>query len=168
MSETPHERHAETSLLRPTGVEGAITPPIHPASTFSSRDAAGSCASWRTRPRERRFYTRYGNPTHEHAEAIVAELEGAGAARVFSSGMAAISTTVLALCAPGDHVVAQNVHYAGTLSLLQKLAPRMGIDVTFADQADAAALKKRSGSGRRSWSSRRRRTRCWRSPTCAR
>ncbi|UGS36390.1 trans-sulfuration enzyme family protein [Capillimicrobium parvum] len=139
MSETPRERHVETSLLRPAAVDGAITPPIHPASTFAARDAA-ELRELATRPRERRFYTRYGNPTHEHAEAIVAELEGAGTARVFSSGMAAISTTVLALCAPGDHVVAQNVHYAGTLSLLQKLAPRMGIDVTFADQADTAAL----------------------------
>ncbi|MEZ5121699.1 MAG: PLP-dependent aspartate aminotransferase family protein [Solirubrobacterales bacterium] len=133
------DRHPDTALLRPSAVEGVITPPIDPASTFSAGDAA-TLRDLATRPRERRFYTRYGNPTHEHAEAIVAELEGAAAARVFSSGMAAISTTVLGLCSPGDHVVAQQVHYGGTLSLLQKLAPRMGIDVTFADQADTAAL----------------------------
>jgi len=133
------DRHVETELLRPRGVEGVITPPIHPASTFGAGDAA-QLRELATRPRERRFYTRYGNPTHEHAEAIVAQLEGADAARVFSSGMAAISTSVLALCSPGDHVVAQNVHYGGVLSLLQKLAPRMGVDVTFADQADTAAL----------------------------
>jgi methionine-gamma-lyase len=139
-------RHPETALLRPSAVASVITPPIDPASTYSAGDAA-TLAELATRPRERHFYTRYGNPTHEHAEAIVAELEGAAAARVFSSGMAAISTTVLALCAPGDHIVAQQVHYGGTLSLLQKLAPRMGIEVTFADQTDTDALTEAIGAG---------------------
>ena len=140
MSETPPERHAETSLLRPAAVEAAITPPIHPASTFSARDAAELRELATRPPRAPLLHAGTATRRTEQAEAIVAELEGAGAARVFSSGMAANSTAVLAFCAPGDHVVAQNVHYAGTLSLLQKLAPRMGIDVTFADQADTAAL----------------------------
>jgi methionine-gamma-lyase len=137
MSERP--RHPETSVLHPRGAGDAITPAIEPASTFAARDVA-HLRELGSRPREQRFYTRYGNPTHAHAEAIVAELEGAQAARLFSSGMAAMSTAVLALCAPGDHVVAQTVHYAGTLALLQRLAPRMGIDVAFVDQADTAGL----------------------------
>jgi cystathionine beta-lyase/cystathionine gamma-synthase len=79
-------------------------------------------------------YTRYGtNPNHEVLAAKLAALEGAEAALVLGSGMAAISLSLLALAGSGDHVVAQRALYGGTRTLLARELPRLGIAVTFAD-----------------------------------
>ena len=87
-----------------------------------------------------RFYSRYGNPTVNDFEQAVADLEGAEAARAFSSGMGAVSGVVLGLCSSGDHIVAQRQLYAGTQLLLQTACPRFGIDVTFVDGTEPGAF----------------------------
>jgi cystathionine beta-lyase/cystathionine gamma-synthase len=73
---------------------------------------------------------------------VMAALEGAEAALMTASGMGAISTTVLTLVGQGDHVVAQQNHYAGTTSLLRDLLPRFGVEVTFVDQTEVAEFEK--------------------------
>lgn len=85
------------------------------------------------------FYSRYGNPTVNDFEEAMAELEGAEAARAFSSGMGAVAAVVLGLCSKGDHIVSQRQIYSGTQMLLQSVCPRFGIDVTFVDCADPQA-----------------------------
>jgi cystathionine beta-lyase/cystathionine gamma-synthase len=87
------------------------------------------------------FYTRYGNPTVNAFEEAIADLEGAEAARAFSSGMGAIAAVVLGLCSKGDHIVSQHQLYAGTQMLLQSVCPRFGIDVSFVDCADPEAWR---------------------------
>lgn len=139
MSDQSESRRRETALQRAGAVEGVVTPAIEPASTFPARDVA-ELRNLATSPREQRFYSRYGNPTHAHAEAIVAELEGAPAAKLLASGMAALSTAVLALTEPDERIVAQTVLYGGALAFLQELPPRFGVDVAFVDQTDTAAL----------------------------
>jgi methionine-gamma-lyase len=93
-----------------------------------------------TQPRHSRYYTRYGNPTLERAETIIAQLEGAEAALVTGSGMGAITTTILALVQSGDHIVAQRNHYMGTTKLLTEILPRFGMTATLVDQTDVAAF----------------------------
>jgi cystathionine beta-lyase/cystathionine gamma-synthase len=83
-----------------------------------------------------RFYTRYGNPTHTVAENAVAELEGTDAALLFSSGMAAITTSILALVKAGDHIVAQRDIYGGVTKFLAQWLPKMGVETTFVDTND--------------------------------
>ena len=113
----------------------AVTPPIWQTSTFwAATDEEFLEAA--TRPRHDRFYTRYGNPTHSQVAAVVAALEGAEAAHVASSGMAAVTGAVFAHVRAGDHVVAQASHYAGTTTLLRDLMPRFGVETTFVDQRD--------------------------------
>ena len=85
------------------------------------------------------FYTRHGNPNHVELADAVATLEGAEAGVVFASGMGALTTTVLALVQSGDHVVAQRSMYGGSLSLVQKLLPRLGVACTLVDQAEVDA-----------------------------
>jgi methionine-gamma-lyase len=80
------------------------------------------------------FYVRYGTPNSRGAEAMLAELEGAEAALVLSSGMAAMSCAVLGQVRAGDHVVGQTTHYTATLSLLTDVLPRYGVGVTQVDQ----------------------------------
>ncbi|MEZ4863096.1 MAG: aminotransferase class I/II-fold pyridoxal phosphate-dependent enzyme [Caldilineaceae bacterium] len=128
----------------PLALEPAIAPPIHQTSTFRAASAA-DFAAMATEPRHPRYYTRYGNPTLERAEKVIADLEGAEAALVTASGMGAITTTVLALVQAGDHIVAQRNHYMGTTKLLTEILPRFGVTATLVDQTDvnafAAALR---------------------------
>lgn len=85
-------------------------------------------------------YGRYRNPTVRNFEEAIAELEGAQDALAFGSGMGAIASVVFALCSPGDHIVAQQQLYGGTLALLAGPVQRMGINVTFVDATKPGAF----------------------------
>lgn len=79
-------------------------------------------------------YTRYGNPTNRALEEAVAVLEGGEAAYTFSSGMAAIHTTLLATgLKKGDTVVAAHDVYGATYALLNTLFRDLGINIHFVD-----------------------------------
>jgi cystathionine beta-lyase/cystathionine gamma-synthase len=94
-------------------------------------------------------YGRYGNPTHVALHNVVASLEGAEAAWSFASGMAALHTALTSLVGAGGHVVSQRTIYGGTRSLLGKVLPRYGVDVTFAEpepDAVVAALRPSTGA----------------------
>jgi cystathionine beta-lyase/cystathionine gamma-synthase len=73
-------------------------------------------------------------------EEAIAELEGAEDAIAYASGMGAITTTILALCGSGSHIVAQRQLYAGTLAFLQGPCRRFGIDVTFVNGVEPGAF----------------------------
>ena len=74
-------------------------------------------------------------PTPPRKRAI-AELEGAERALLFSSGMTAITTTVLALLKSGDHIVSQRDIYGGTAKFFTRWLPKLGIETTFVDVGD--------------------------------
>ncbi len=122
----------ESSIARP------VSSPIFQTTTFAlpSADDLARVAVEVATPD---FYTRHGNPNHVELADAVATLEGAEAGLVFASGMGALTTTVLALVQRGDHVVAQRSMYGGSLSLVQKLLPRLGVAYTLVDQADVTA-----------------------------
>ena len=75
------------------------------------------------------IYTRYGNPTLTIAEEKIAALEGAEAAMVTASGMAAISSALLSILKAGDEVIATRALYGGSYRLMRDIFPRMGIVV---------------------------------------
>jgi len=109
-----------------------LTTPIYQTSTF---EVADNEEQLRVTPTDQ-FYTRYGNPTNTAAEKAIAELEGTEAAQVFSSGMCAITTTVLAILKSGDHVVAQRDIYGGATKFFDHWLPKLGIATTFVDTND--------------------------------
>lgn len=111
---------------------GPAIPPIYQTSTF---EAADNEEMLRATPSDH-FYTRYGNPTSTVAENSIAELEGTDAALLFSSGMAAITTSILALVQAGDHIVAQRDIYGGVTKFLSQWLPKMGVETTFVDTND--------------------------------
>lgn len=85
-------------------------------------------------------YSRIDNPTADAFAAAVASLEGEGTvAQPFASGMAAISTALMAHLSAGDHVVCQAAVYGGTWSLLEHVLRRFGVDTTFVDPRDPGA-----------------------------
>ena len=94
------------------------------------------------------FYSRYGNPTVRGFEDAISQLEGAEAARAFSSGMGAITAVILGLVNQGQHIVAQRQLYGGTMQLLTMVCPRFGIDVTFVDATEPGAFEKAIIPGR--------------------
>lgn len=111
---------------------GAVTPAIDLSSTYA-RDEAYA-------PRQSYIYARDGGPTVKKAEEVLASIDEAAGALVFSSGMAAVVTLLETLDA-GDHVVAQKVMYHGAIDWLKRLEVKRGIKVSFFDQADDKALK---------------------------
>jgi len=139
---TSPPRRADTLLIhadREDSGDAALAPAIHPSVTHAARDAA-EFAEMATRPRHPRFYTRYGNPTHERVARMIARLEGGEAALMTASGMGAVSAVLLGLLAAGDRAVAQTSHYMGTTQLFTELLPRFGVRVELVDQADTAGL----------------------------
>ena len=82
-------------------------------------------------------YPRYFNtPNQRSLSKKIAALEGADAGLIFSSGMAAISTALLAHLEPGDHVVFQNDLYGGTRNFVKKEFTKYGIDFSFSEGTD--------------------------------
>jgi cystathionine beta-lyase len=108
----------------------AVAPPLYQTATFrqASLDDPGDYD-----------YTRSGNPTRALLEGELAELEGARRAYAYASGMAALAA-VLRLVPTGGEVVAGADLYGGTLRLLGRVAPRLGIAVRHVDAADTAAV----------------------------
>lgn len=88
-------------------------------------------------------YPRYFNtPNQEALSKKVAALEHTEAAMIFGSGMAAISTTLLAFLHKGDHIVLQNALYGGTMNLVLEEFDKYGIEYTFTKGLDIKDFKK--------------------------
>jgi len=127
--------HADSALDPDT----SVAPPIYPSVTYRA-DSANQFREMATEPRHARFYARYGSPTHARVETVLAQIEGAEAALLLGSGMAAISCTVLAQVKAGEHVVAQRSHYMGTTQLVTHVLARYGVSSTIVEQSDLGAF----------------------------
>ena len=88
------------------------------------------------------IYSRYSNPTIAMFERRMIELEGAEACRSTATGMAAVTTAVLAPLKAGDHVVASKQLFGSNLYVLEDLLPRYGIETTVVNGLDLDAWKK--------------------------
>lgn len=78
-------------------------------------------------------YSRNGNPTHDALKEIMFNIDEGEAAQVYSSGMAAITMSILAHVQSGDHIIAANVLYGGSYQFLKSELKRFNIEVTFVD-----------------------------------
>ena len=112
-------------------VSGALVPPIHLSTTYE-RGPDGAYQSGRA-------YTRADNPTYDHAEQLLATLEGGAGCALFASGNAA-ATAIFQSLLPGDHVLVARVLYWGIRKWLAEFAVSWGLDVEFVDTTDPAAV----------------------------
>ena len=87
------------------------------------------------------IYGRLTNSTQGVLEERVAALEGGAAALAVASGAAAISYTIQALAQAGEHIVAQKTIYGGSFNLLAHTLPLQGVETTFVDVHDLAAVE---------------------------
>lgn len=124
----------------PDPTTGARAIPIYQSTSFVFQDTTHA---------ERLFsleetghiYSRIGNPTVDAFEKRVALLEGGVAAVATSSGMAAITLTILNLCESGDEIVAAINLYGGTYNLFKTTLKRYGITVRFVEPNDLVGFE---------------------------
>ena len=107
----------------------SLTTPIVQTSTYTFKNIK-DIEEYTNKEKERFEYGRYGNPTEKTAEKRLAELEGAEAGIVFTSGMMAITTTILSLIKSGDHIVITDDSYKKTLEFCRSYLKRFGIGCT--------------------------------------
>jgi methionine-gamma-lyase len=88
------------------------------------------------------LYSRHWNPTNKYLADALAKLEDSEAAIVTSSGMAAISNTILQICQCGDEIISSRTIYGGTYALLKNFLPRVGITVRFVNICDLKSVEK--------------------------
>lgn len=122
--------HIETLTIHggqsPEPTTGAVMPPIFQTSTYAQR-APGEHKGYE--------YSRTDNPTRHKLEANLASLDGARYGLAFASGMAAI-TTIMMLLREGDHVVAMDDLYGGTVRLFEQVLRQFGLDFTYVDMTN--------------------------------
>lgn len=129
--------HCEVNPCKETG---AVSQHLVPAVAYAF-DTADDAVSVVNGDKEGVFYGRYGNPTTRTLENKVANLEEAEDALGLSSGMAAISTSILAYVKKDEHIVVTKDVYGGTHKFLSHLGLRMGIEFGYVDCTDMDAIK---------------------------
>ncbi len=140
MSDRP-DHHQETTAVTAgrRGSRDSLAPVLHPSTTYEVETVAEHAAMVGS-TRTTKLYSRFGSPTVRDFEDAVAELEGAEAALASASGMASVTAALMGICSSGDHIVATRQIFSVTYGLLAMHLPRFGIDVTFVDGTDAAAI----------------------------
>ncbi|MFC3324113.1 cystathionine gamma-synthase family protein [Mesorhizobium cantuariense] len=150
-----HKLHPETLMLSygfdPQLSEGAVKPPVFLTSTFVFKSAEEGrdffdYTSGRKEPPSGTasglVYSRFNHPNSEIVEDRLAIYEGTDACILFSSGMSAIATTLLAYARPGDVILHSQPLYGGTETLLTRTLSGFGIGaVGFADGVDETAVR---------------------------
>jgi cystathionine gamma-lyase/cystathionine beta-lyase/cystathionine gamma-lyase/homocysteine desulfhydrase len=116
----------------PDPLTGSVTVPIYPTSTYVQQ-GIGENKGYE--------YSRVSNPTRTRLEENLAALEGAVAARVFGSGMAAIHA-IVSMLKSGDHVVCGNDLYGGTPRLFNQVMTGFGLEFSYIDTSDAENVER--------------------------
>jgi methionine-gamma-lyase len=161
-----HVLHPETLMLSygydPQLSEGAVKPPVFLTSTFVFKTAEEGrdffdYVSGRKKPPAGEsaglVYSRFNHPNSEIVEDRLAIYEGTEACILFSSGMSAIATTLLAYARPGDVILHSQPLYGGTETLMTKTLSQFGIGAIgfidgISEKIVRAALAEASGKGR--------------------
>ncbi len=130
---------------RETGQNEPQQLPIYATSSFRFSDIEQGMAIFRGEA-PGHIYSRFGNPTIDAVAKKLARLETHGSdlsaqAYLFSSGMAAITTLVLALLRPGDKILTQANLYGGTTELFNHLFAEYGVEIVFTDLTDLEVVE---------------------------
>lgn len=135
--------HAGENALAKKINQGVSVPkvlPIYMSSVFSFDDVPTLDAVYDGKA-EGYVYSRMSNPGTDAAEEVLATAENADGALVFASGMAAIINTILTYVKQGDHIVSSPVLYGGVYTFFKSELPKFGIEVTFVNYDDPAAVE---------------------------
>lgn len=112
---------------------GAVAAPIFPTSTYAQEEI-GKHKGYE--------YARVSNPTRTRLEENLAALEGGTSAHVFASGMAAITAVTQCFLKQGDHLLCGHNVYGGTPRFFDQVLANCGVETTYVNTSDPAAVKK--------------------------
>ena len=118
----------------------ALTVPIYQTSTYVFRDTQ-ELIDFKEGRLDKGEYGRYGNPTIQAAERKIAALEHADDALLWASGMCAITSTLLTLLRPGQHMIMTADCYRRTRQFCDSMLQRLGIDVSVVPAAQPQAIE---------------------------
>ena len=118
---------------------GSLHKPIHTSVTYGHEDVQDLVDIFQNK-KKGYAYSRQGNPTVTALEHKVTNMEKGLSSVAFSTGMAAISATVMALIKHGDHIVASSFLFGNTRSIFQTYID-MGLDITFVDATDVENVR---------------------------
>ena len=123
------------------GEFGGVNPSISDSSTYTFMSAKTMLDTFEGNTDGCYLYSRHSTPSNLYLGEALAAMEGTEAANVASSGMGAITPTILQICGHGDHVVSSRTIYGGTYAFLKNFTPRMGIETTFVDITKLRAVE---------------------------
>ncbi|WP_423185792.1 trans-sulfuration enzyme family protein [Alishewanella sp. d11] len=138
-----NNKHSETLCIHAGKTKqpyGALSTPLYQTSTFIF-DSAEQGAARFAGDESGYIYTRLGNPTTRELELKVAALEGMADAAATATGMGAVAAATMAFLEQGDHLVAANTLYGCSFALFNHQFSRYGIEVSFVDMTDHAAVR---------------------------
>jgi methionine-gamma-lyase len=115
------------------GEFGGVNPSISDSSTYTFLSAKTMFDTFEGNAEGCYLYSRHSSPSNLYLDKALAAMEGTETANVASSGMGAITPTLLQLCGAGDHIVSSRTIYGGTYAFLKNFAPRFGIKSSFVD-----------------------------------
>jgi cystathionine gamma-synthase len=118
----------------------SVTTPIVQTATYAFKNSQERI-DYESNPEGREEYGRYGNPTKTVAERKIANLEGGEDAALFSTGMSAFTSTLLAMLSSGTHVIIMDECYRRSRQFCSQVLPRYGIDVSFLKTGDYEQLE---------------------------
>jgi methionine-gamma-lyase len=123
------------------GEFGGVNPSISDSSTYTFISAKTMLDTFEGNTDGCYLYSRHSTPSNLYLGEALAAMEGTEVANVASSGMGAITPTILQICGHGDHVVSSRTIYGGTYAFLKNFTPRMGIETTFVDITKLRAVE---------------------------
>ncbi len=121
--------------------KGPVSLPIYQTTTYRF-DTSEDAVRYAKGDPSVYVYTRYHNPTVHDVETKLALMEGAESAALFSSGMAAISTGILAITKAGDEIISTPALYGGTYRFFRDELPKQNIKVHFLDPSNLSHIAK--------------------------
>ena len=125
-----------------TKIRGFVNPPVHRGSTMLHENVADRLAGTTQRMDQAPAYGTMGNTTHHMLEDVVAEIEGGTRCQIVSSGLAAVTTPLLAYLSAGDHCLMPDSVYGPARTFCTGMLTRLGVETTFYDpNLDAAGLE---------------------------
>ncbi len=125
---------------RPDPATGARAMPIYQTTSFVFEDSEAASAYFNLQEYGN-IYSRIMNPTVAAFEERVASLEGGVGAVAFASGLAAQSSALFTILQPGDHIVASQALYGGTIAQMRNFLGKLSVETTFVDPDDPTAWR---------------------------
>jgi cystathionine beta-lyase/cystathionine gamma-synthase len=120
--------------VEPDPVTGSILTPIYQSTTYVQPSVDAYLSKGYS-------YSRSGNPTVRALERKITDLEGGVETACFATGMAAVQAVLMAFLNAGDHLIVSDVAYGGTYRFCTQVLKRFGVEISFVDTANPAAVR---------------------------